>query len=152
MWFWHPSKEEIENWVEAKEKEFTEQENKKPRLSAKDWLHRYFFYDIHEIFFASFPIELSPVNHGWPNMYYSDGHEKFTKQLPRLPPSPIVFPKYGEDELHDDESLFSLDKTLYTTLFSNSQWLAEPFPFYLEIPQRCLNTSQWIDPNLCKSP
>ena len=33
MWFWHPSKEEIENWVEAKEKEFVEKENKNPKLS-----------------------------------------------------------------------------------------------------------------------
>ena len=28
MWFWNPSKEEIENWVEMKEKEFAEQEKK----------------------------------------------------------------------------------------------------------------------------
>lgn len=29
---------EIKNWVEEKEKEFTEQENRNRRLSTKDWL------------------------------------------------------------------------------------------------------------------
>ena len=61
MWFWNPSKEEIENWVEAKEKEFTEQENRNLRLFAKDWLQRYIFNDLHEIFFTTFPSEL----HAW---------------------------------------------------------------------------------------
>ena len=58
MWFWHPSKEEIENQVEAKEKEFAEKENKNPKLSLEDWLQRYLFTDLHEIFFATFPYEL----------------------------------------------------------------------------------------------
>ena len=40
MWFWNPSKEEIKNWVEVKEKEFVEQENRKSRLSIEDWLQR----------------------------------------------------------------------------------------------------------------
>lgn len=61
MWFWNPSKEEIESWVESKEKEFVEKENKNPRLSAEDWLQRYVFIDLHEVFFASFPTEL----HAW---------------------------------------------------------------------------------------
>ena len=61
MWFWHPLKEEIENQVEAKEKEFAKEENRNPRLSAEDWLQRYLFTDSHEIFFATFPFEL----HAW---------------------------------------------------------------------------------------
>ena len=61
MWFWHPSKEEIENWVEAKEKELAERENKNPRLSIEDWLQRYLFTDLHKIFFATFPSKL----HAW---------------------------------------------------------------------------------------
>ena len=61
MWFWHPSKEEIENWVESNEKEFTEQENRNPRLSVEDWLQRYIFIDLHEIFFSTFPSKL----HAW---------------------------------------------------------------------------------------
>ena len=60
-WFWNPSKEEIENWVEAKEREFVEQENINPRISAKDWLQRYIFSDIHEVFFATF----FTVLHAW---------------------------------------------------------------------------------------
>ena len=54
MCFWHPLKEEIENWVELKEKEFVEKENINPRLSAEDWLQRYIFIDLHEILFATF--------------------------------------------------------------------------------------------------
>ena len=61
MWFWHPSKEEIENWVESKEKEFAEQENRNMRLSTEDWLQMCVFTDLHEIFFATFPSEL----HAW---------------------------------------------------------------------------------------
>ena len=61
MWFWNPSKEEIKNWVESKEKEFAEQENINPRLSAEDWLQRYIFTYLHEIFFTTFPSDL----HEW---------------------------------------------------------------------------------------
>ena len=61
MWFWHPLKEEIEKWVEVKEKEFAEKENKNLRLSTEDQLQRYIFTDLHEIFFATFPSEL----HAW---------------------------------------------------------------------------------------
>ena len=61
MWFWHPLKDEIENYVEAKEKEFVEEENKNLRLSTEDWLQRYLFIDLHGIFFTTFPSEL----HAW---------------------------------------------------------------------------------------
>ena len=57
MWFWHPSKEEVESCVKSKEKEFVEKENRNPRLSAKDWLQRYIFTDLHEVCFATKPIE-----------------------------------------------------------------------------------------------
>ena len=58
MWFWHPSKEEIENWIEVKEKEFAKKENKNPRIYVEDWLQRYIFTDLHEISFATFPSKL----------------------------------------------------------------------------------------------
>ena len=61
MCFWNPSKEEIQKWVESKEKEFTERENRNPRLSVEDWLQRYIFTNLHESFLAMFPIEL----HAW---------------------------------------------------------------------------------------
>ena len=58
MWFWHHQKEEIENWVESKEKEFAKQKNRNLRISTEDWLQRYVFSDIHEVFFTIFPTEL----------------------------------------------------------------------------------------------
>ena len=84
MWFWHPLKEQIENWVEAKEKEFAEQENRNPRISTENWLQRYVFSDIHEIFFTTFPIEL----HAWlsrlvENETFSHG-DRPTKWTPEL--------------------------------------------------------------------
>ena len=54
-------KEEIESWVKTKEKEFAEKENRNTRLAIEDWLQRYIFIDLHEIFFATFPSEL----HAW---------------------------------------------------------------------------------------
>ena len=84
MWFWNPSKEEIENWVEAKEKEFAEQENKNPRISIERWLQRYISSDIHEISFSTFPIEL----HVWlsrlaknETFSHSDRPMKWTPEL-----------------------------------------------------------------------
>ena len=61
MWFWHPSKKEIDIWLESKEKEFTKKENRNANLSAEDWLQRYVFSYLHEVFFATFPTKL----HAW---------------------------------------------------------------------------------------
>ena len=58
MWFWHPSKDEIEVWLESKENEFVEKENINPKLFTKDWLQRYVFSDLHEVFFVTFPTKL----------------------------------------------------------------------------------------------
>ena len=58
MYFWNPLKEEIQQWVESKEKEFAERENRNPQLSVQDWIQRYPFTDLHESFFAMFPSEL----------------------------------------------------------------------------------------------
>ena len=41
------------NW-----KEFAVQENRNPQVSKEQWLERYVYTEIHEIFFASFPSEL----------------------------------------------------------------------------------------------
>ena len=38
MFCWHPTKEELNQWVQSKEREFAEKENKSPRLSTEDWL------------------------------------------------------------------------------------------------------------------
>jgi hypothetical protein len=55
---WFPSKTEIQKWIEEKEKEFAEAQNKNPNISTKDWLRRYIFTDIHKIFFGGIHKEL----------------------------------------------------------------------------------------------
>jgi hypothetical protein len=48
---WFPLKIEIHKWIEDQEMDFVEAQNKNPKLSIEDWLGRYIFTDIHEIFF-----------------------------------------------------------------------------------------------------
>jgi hypothetical protein len=55
---WFPSKTEIQKWIEDQEKDFVEAQNKNPNLSTEDWLERYIFTDIHEIFFGGIHQEL----------------------------------------------------------------------------------------------
>ena len=56
--FWRPSVKEIGDWIEETYQKFAEQENKDPRPSSDDFLQRYIFSDIYEIFFGSIHIEL----------------------------------------------------------------------------------------------
>ena len=58
MFYWHPTKEELNQWVGSKEREFAAIENKSPRLNTKDWLQKHIFTDLHEIFFATYANEL----------------------------------------------------------------------------------------------
>jgi hypothetical protein len=55
---WFPSKTEIQKWIEDQEKDFVEAQNKNPNISTEDWLGRYIFTDIHEIFFGGIHQEL----------------------------------------------------------------------------------------------
>ena len=55
---WFPSKTEIQKWIEDQEKDFIEAQNKNPNMSTEDWLGRYIFTDIHEIFFGGIHPEL----------------------------------------------------------------------------------------------
>ena len=55
---WNPTKKEIEDWLDRKIHEFAVQENMNPRLMKEQWLDRYMYTEIHEIFFCSFPVEL----------------------------------------------------------------------------------------------
>jgi hypothetical protein len=55
---WFRSKTEIQKWIEDREKDFVEAQNKNPNLSTEDWLGRYVFTDIHEIFFGGICKEL----------------------------------------------------------------------------------------------
>ena len=51
-----PSKEEINTWVKLREITFAAEENQDPNISTEEWLQRYLFNDLHEIFFCEFPI------------------------------------------------------------------------------------------------
>jgi hypothetical protein len=55
---WFPSKTKIQKWIENQEKDFIEAQNKNPNLSIEDWLERYIFNDIHDIFFGGIHQEL----------------------------------------------------------------------------------------------
>jgi hypothetical protein len=55
---WFPSKTETQKWIEDPEKDFVEAQNKNPNLSSEDWLEKYIFTNIHEIFFGGIHQEL----------------------------------------------------------------------------------------------
>jgi hypothetical protein len=55
---WFLSKTKIQKWIEEQEKDFAEAQNKNPNLSIEDWLGKYIFTDIHEIFFGGIHKEL----------------------------------------------------------------------------------------------
>ena len=51
-------KTEIQKWIEEQEKDFIEAHKKNHNLNTKDWLGRYIFTDIQEIFFGGIHQEL----------------------------------------------------------------------------------------------
>jgi hypothetical protein len=55
---WFPSKTKIQKWIEEQEKDFAEPWNKNHNFSTEDWLGRYIFTNIHEIFFEGIHKEL----------------------------------------------------------------------------------------------
>ena len=58
MFCWHPTKEELNQWVESIEREFAVIENTSPKLSTEDWLQKHIFTNLHTIFFATYANEL----------------------------------------------------------------------------------------------
>jgi hypothetical protein len=58
---WFPLKTDIQKWIEDQERDLDEAHNKNPKLSTEDWLQRYIFINIHEIFFGGIHQEL----HEW---------------------------------------------------------------------------------------
>ena len=58
IFWWRPTRDELNEWVGSKEKEFSEHENKIPRMSTKDWLQKHIFTDLHTIFFVTYGNEL----------------------------------------------------------------------------------------------
>jgi hypothetical protein len=55
---WFPLKTKIRKWIEEQEKDFVEAHKKNPSISTEDWLGRYIFTDIHDIFFEGLYNEL----------------------------------------------------------------------------------------------
>ena len=49
---------EIDDWLGETYLSFTKQENKDPHCSSNEFLQRYVFSDVYEIFFGSIHIEL----------------------------------------------------------------------------------------------
>ena len=58
MWLWHPELSEIKAWFETKAKEFAEAEKRNPNRDSEAWLQKYIYTNVHEVFFANFPLEL----------------------------------------------------------------------------------------------
>ena len=57
----HPTKPEIQDWVDFKALEFVREESKGYRWNPAEWLGRYLYTDIHDILFSELPIML----HEW---------------------------------------------------------------------------------------
>jgi hypothetical protein len=54
--FWRPNKKEILEWIERKEREFSQKENRKYQMSKELWIQKYVYTNLHEICFSEFPI------------------------------------------------------------------------------------------------
>jgi hypothetical protein len=57
--FWRLTKKEIAEWLEGKEQEFSRKENRNPHMSDEQWMQRYVYTKLYEIFFGEFPIILA---------------------------------------------------------------------------------------------
>ena len=58
MFWWRPTRDELNEWVWSNLKEFAEQENRSPKLNTEAQLQKHILTDIHAIFFATFGNEL----------------------------------------------------------------------------------------------
>ena len=56
--FYHPTKPEIQDWVDSKALEFAREESDRSRLNPTKWWERYIYTDIHEILFCEFHVLL----------------------------------------------------------------------------------------------
>jgi hypothetical protein len=56
---WNPSKEEIKDYLSAKDHEFTLRETQGLRFKVERWKDRYIYTNMHEIFFVEFPCLLN---------------------------------------------------------------------------------------------
>ena len=58
---WHPTKKDIEDWVESKTLASAQEESVGSWLSTEKWVDEYIYSDIHEVFFVEFPV----IIHEW---------------------------------------------------------------------------------------
>jgi hypothetical protein len=52
---WNPTKSEIKSWLRTKELNFSQKDNRHPRITPRKYLDKYMFIDLHEVFFYDFP-------------------------------------------------------------------------------------------------
>ena len=83
--FWRPLVKEIGDWIEDTYLKFSEQEIKDPRRSSDDFLQRYVFFYIYEIFFGSIHIEM----HQWLSRLTERRTNFQEDQFPDLTPTRI---------------------------------------------------------------
>jgi hypothetical protein len=55
----YPSREETQNWLNAKEDEFVRWKTQGLRVNVEQWKDKYLYIDMHEIFFVEFPCLLN---------------------------------------------------------------------------------------------
>ena len=58
MFYWHPTKEEFQQWLDSELREFAKKENQSPKLSTKACLEKHIASDIHTIFFVTYGNEI----------------------------------------------------------------------------------------------
>ena len=86
---------EIGDWLDETYLKFAEQENKDPRRSANDFLQRYVFCDVYEIFFAGIHIEL----HQWLSRMTKRRTNFQERQFPVWTPARITILKRVNNEI-----------------------------------------------------
>jgi signal recognition particle subunit SEC65 len=52
---WNPTKEEIKRWLRTKELEFSQKDNRNPRITPRKYLDKYVFTDLNEVVFCDYP-------------------------------------------------------------------------------------------------
>ena len=51
MFWWRPTRDELNQWVDSNLREFSKRENRSPKLSTEAWLQKHIITDLHAIFF-----------------------------------------------------------------------------------------------------
>ncbi len=92
---WRPSAKEIDDWIHDTYYKFADEENKNPCRSSEEFLQRYIFYDIYEIFFVGVHVEL----HEWLSRLTERKKNFKEDQLPDRTPKRIKLLKSVNNEV-----------------------------------------------------